>query len=252
LAVEIQVIRHATMVISINGQKLLLDPMLSPPGTMSAIPGVKNTADNPLVPLPVEMAELLNPSAVLLTHTHRDHFDTVAMAALPSAIPIFCQAIDVEKLGAAGFSGPLPVDNIREWQGIKIHRTGGQHGTGDIGKSMGPVSGFILEAKEEPRLYITGDTIWCKEVEAALVQYQPDIVVCFAGEARFSTGEPITMSKEDIARTCNLAPQAKLVVVHMEAWNHCGLSRQELKEYLSENGLGDQVYVPYDGEKLNF
>ncbi|MGE5391604.1 MAG: MBL fold metallo-hydrolase [Deltaproteobacteria bacterium] len=247
---EIQLIRHATMVIRIKDRQLLLDPMFSPPGTLSAILGVKNTADNPLTALPVEMSSLLDPSAVLLTHTHRDHFDAVAMESLPGTIPILCQPNDVDKLRAAGFSELLPVENSMAWQGITIHRTGGQHGTGEIGKSMGPVSGFIIEAEGEPRIYITGDTIWCTAVEKALEEYQPDLVVCFAGEARFSTGDPITMSKEDIVRICRLVPRARVAAVHMEAWNHCGLSRQELREYLKAESLEDSVYVPEDGEKI--
>lgn len=249
---EIQLIRHATMVIGVRDQQILLDPMLSPPGIMSAIPGVKNTDDNPLTPLPVEMAALLNPSVILLTHTHRDHFDAVAMEALPSTIPLLCQPTDVDKLSAAGFSLLLPVEDSREWQGISVYRTGGQHGTGDIGKSMGPVSGFVLEVEGEPRVYITGDTVWCDAVETALARYQPDIVICFAGEARFSTGDPITMGSEDIGRFCALLPRARVVVVHMEAWNHCGLSRRELREYLRAAALEDRVYLPNDGEKLNF
>lgn len=249
---EIQLIRHATMLIAVKGQRLLLDPMLSPPGTMSAIPGVKNTADNPLTPLPVELASLLNPSAILLTHTHRDHWDTVAMENLPGTTPVLCQPVDAERLNKAGFNELLPIENSRVWQGLTIYRTGGQHGTGEIGRSMGPVSGFVLTAEGEPRLYITGDTIWCSEVESTLTQYEPDIIICFAGEARFSTGDPITMGKEDIARLCLQAPQARIVAVHLEAWNHCGLTRQELNEYLQENALTGQVLVPNDGECFVF
>lgn len=249
---EIQLIRHATMVITMKGQRLLLDPMLGPPGTMSAIPGVKNTSDNPLTALPVDLASLLSPSAILLTHTHRDHWDTVAMENLPGTTPVLCQPTDIEKLSKAGFTELLPVENSRTWQGLTIYRTGGQHGTGEMGRSMGPVSGFVLTAEGEPRLYITGDTIWCSEVETALAQYDPDIIICFAGEARFSRGDPITMGQEDIARLCRLAPRARVIAVHLEAWNHCCLTRPELKEYLRENSLTGQVLVPDNGECLVF
>lgn len=249
---ELQLIRHATVVINVEEQQLLIDPMFSLPGTLSAVPDVKNTANNPLTALPVELSCLLEPSAVLLTHTHRDHFDTAAIDSLPKNTPILCQPADIEKLNAAGFSELLPVEDSREWQGMTIYRTGGQHGTGEIGKSMGPVSGYVLEAGEEPRIYITGDTIWCTEVEQALQQHKPDIVVCFNGEARFSSGDPITMGKEDIGRICHILPQVRVIVVHMEAWNHCGLTRQELRDYLQAESLADRVYIPEDGEKIEF
>lgn len=51
---------------------------------------------------------------------------------------------------------------------------------------MGPVSGFVLEAKTEPTLYISGDTVWCPEVKQALHTHNPDVVVCFAGGAQFA------------------------------------------------------------------
>jgi len=42
---EIQLIRHATVVINIGGRKILLDPMLSGAGTMTAVPGVANASE---------------------------------------------------------------------------------------------------------------------------------------------------------------------------------------------------------------
>jgi hypothetical protein len=47
-------------------------------------------------------------------------------------------------------------------------RTGGRHGTGEIGEKMGPVSGYVLRGPGEPVVYIAGDTVWCPEVAAAL------------------------------------------------------------------------------------
>jgi len=245
---EIQLIRHATVVINIGGRKILLDPMLSGAKTMTAVPGVANTSDNPLVDLPVEPEMLANAEAVMVTHTHRDHFDDYAMKILPHDIQLFCQPVDEEKIRVAGFTNVQNIDQLSEWNGITINRTSGRHGTGEIGEKMGPVSGFVLQSENEPSLYITGDTIWCAEVKDALETYHPQIVLCFAGAAQFSSGDPITMTKEDIGQVCKHAPEAKVIVVHMEAWNHCSLSRQELKRYLAENDLDRQVCVPDDGE----
>ena len=245
---EIQLIRHATVVINIGGRKILLDPMLSGARTMTTVPGVANTSDNPLVDLPVDPGLLTNVEAVIITHTHRDHFDDYAMKILPHDIQLFCQPVDEEKIRAAGFTNVQSIDKTHKWNGITINRTSGRHGTGEMGEKMGPVSGFVLQNDNDPALYITGDTIWCAEVKDALETYSPKIVICFAGAAQFSSGDPITMTKEDIVQVCKHAPAAKVIVVHMEAWNHCSLSRQELKEYLTKNNLTLQVCVPDDGE----
>ena len=107
---EIQLIRHATVVINIGGRKILLDPMLSGARTMTAVPGVANTSDNPLVDLPVDPGSLTNAEAVIVTHTHRDHFDDTAMKILPHDIQLFCQPVDEEKIRAAGFTNVQSID----------------------------------------------------------------------------------------------------------------------------------------------
>ncbi|HBE78656.1 MAG TPA: hypothetical protein DDW65_12910, partial [Firmicutes bacterium] len=94
---KIQLLRHATCLISYQGKKILLDPMLSPAGALEAIPHVPNPAYNPLVELPanINLSDLLaNLNAILVTHTHRDHFDNVALEILPKEIPLFCQPAD--------------------------------------------------------------------------------------------------------------------------------------------------------------
>ncbi|HWP97959.1 MAG TPA: MBL fold metallo-hydrolase, partial [Syntrophomonadaceae bacterium] len=90
------------------------------------------------------------------------------------------------------------------------------------------------------------------EVQEVLERCCPQIIVCFAGAAQFSQGGPITMTKEDVFEVCNNAPLAKVVVTHLEAWNHCYLSRQEMKEFMEQNSMGKQVYVPDDGEWICF
>jgi L-ascorbate metabolism protein UlaG (beta-lactamase superfamily) len=252
---KIQLLRHTTCLINFNGKQILLDPMLSPAGLMEGIPDVPNHANNPLVELPdvVNMSDLLGQlDAVMLTHTHRDHFDNAAMELLPKEIPVFCQSQDTIKIESAGFLKVHPVTESFCWDDITIHRTSGQHGTGEIGSKMAPVSGFVLKAVDEPILYITGDTIWCPEVAQALQEYQPQIVISFAGGAQFAEGDPITMTKSDILNLAQKAPQAKVVAVHMEAWNHCRLSRKELNVFLKEKSMAGQVVVPENGTTLVF
>ncbi|WP_027416419.1 MBL fold metallo-hydrolase [Aneurinibacillus terranovensis] len=247
---KIQFIRHATMMICTENKKIIVDPMFSPAGTMSAIPDVPNKANNPLVDLPCELSRLTDIDAILITHTHRDHFDDLAVELLPKNVPLFCQPEDAEKIHGAGFLNIKPVHHSYTWDGLTIYRTGGQHGTGEIGQKMGPVSGFVLCSIGDLSLYIIGDSIWCNEVERALNIYRPHGIVCFAGAAQFSTGEPITMTAQDVHQVCLHAPRAKVFAAHMDTWNHCSLSRQELREYIRNASLTRQVFVPNDGDLL--
>lgn len=249
---KFQLIRHATSILEVNGNRILVDPMLSAAGTMQAVPDVPDATNNPLVELPIDVVSILDVDAVLLTHTHRDHFDEEAVRVLDKNTPVFCQPQDMDKITGYGFKRVRAVHSNIQWNGLEIIRTTGQHGTGEIGRKMAPVSGYVIVAKDEPSVYITGDTILCPEVKEVITVFNPTVIVCFAGCAEFSAGGPITMTKEDVASITSLAPNAKVVAVHMESWNHCRLSRNELCTYVQNVGLSGRIIVPADGDILEF
>ena len=239
------------MVIRLGSWTLLVDPMLSPSGAMPPIPNTPNEIRNPLVGLPE--LDLSAVDAVLVTHAHADHFDEAAAEKLRKDLPLLCQPEDEEKFSSSdGFSNVRPVHGSAEWEGIEIHRTGGRHGTGEIGARMAPVSGFVLHAPGEPVLYVAGDTIWCPEVEDALNQHRPDVIVVNAGAARFNEGDPITMDAQDVAEVVRHAGGANIVAIHMEAINHCLLSRDKLRSSLAGAEASGAVSVPADGERMVF
>jgi len=247
---EIRLVRHATLLVTILGRRLLVDPMLADPGTAPPVANSPNQRPNPLVPLPAPAGEILaGVDAVLVTHTHRDHWDDAAAAALPKTLPLFGQPEDEAKFRAAGFTDVRPVVRTAEWDGVTLHRTGGQHGRGEVGRRLAPVSGFVLRAGGEPVLYIAGDTVWCPEVEDALREHAPAVTVVNAGAAQFLEGGPITMTAEDVAAVARAAPATRIVAVHMEAINHCVLPRSELAAAVRAAGLTARVAIPGDGER---
>jgi L-ascorbate metabolism protein UlaG (beta-lactamase superfamily) len=246
---RLRLIRHATLVIEYGGHNILLDPMLDDAGARPAIENSPNPRNNPLVALPEPAPELLKGvDAVMITHTHSDHWDTTAATLVSKQLPCFGQAEDEAKFRAAGFSALLSILEQAQWNGIQITRTGGHHGTGEIGRQLAPVSGFILQATGEPTLYIAGDTIWCSEVESAIRDFAPKVIVLNTGGARFLQGDPITMSAHDVIQVCKVAPNAQIIAVHMEAINHCLLTRADLAFQLEAARVIGQVAIPSDGD----
>ncbi|WP_137290325.1 MBL fold metallo-hydrolase [Natronorubrum halophilum] len=245
--ISVQLVRHATVLVTINDTTVLVDPMFAPQGEMPtvtdnpAVPEFLTTANqrrNPLVPMPdVDLSH----DAVAVTHRHADHFDEAAKSELEADVPLFCQPEETEAFTDEGFTDVQPVDDQISFDGVTIHRTPGRHGHGELAEGMGPVSGFVFEA--DATLYTAGDAIWYDAVERTLDQFDPDMVVLNGGEAQFEQGDPITMGVEDINAVRN-ATDATVAVVHMEAINHCLLSRDELR-----SGTED-VLVPEDGEQL--
>jgi L-ascorbate metabolism protein UlaG (beta-lactamase superfamily) len=245
---RLRLIRHATLVVELGGRRLLVDPQLDPARSRPAIANTANDRRNPLTELP-EPAEVVvgGIDGVLVTHLHGDHLDDTAVDLLPKDVPLLCQPPDEGVLRDRGFTTVVPVGDEAELDRILIARTDGRHGTGEIGEAMAPVSGFVLRAAGEPVIYVAGDTILCEEVRTALAVHAPDVVVVNAGGARFTTGDPITMTAEDVVETARLAPDALVVAVHMEAINHCLQTRSDLHQLVRRHGLADRVAVPEDG-----
>ncbi len=85
----------------------------------------------------------------------------------------------------------------------------------------------------------------------SLTKYAPDVVVLNIGCATVDGIGAIIMGKEDALRTLDILPAATIVASHMEAVNHCLLSRAELRDYTAEQGIQQNVLVPEDGETLS-
>jgi L-ascorbate metabolism protein UlaG (beta-lactamase superfamily) len=113
---------------------------------------------------------------------------------------------------------------------------------------MAPVSGFVLDT--DPKLYIAGDTIFCDHVRDALATHRPDVIVVNAGAARFTTGDPIVMSNDDIVALAAHAPDVRIVAVHLDTVSHATETRAHLRERLRAEGLTGRVVVPEDGSEI--
>ncbi len=249
----IQFLRHATFVLHVNGLKILVDPMLSKKDEMDPVRGAAVDARIPMTELPLDQAALnalvSSIDLVLVTHIHRDHWDVRAQEILPKSFPVICQPGDEKSIRDKGFTDVTACESNLKFKGLNIYRTKGQHGTGDVGNRMGQVSGFVIDNGSK-KLYVAGDTIWCADVEEAILTHQPDVIVVNAGAAQFLEGDPITMTADDVLTTCRKAAQSKIIAVHMDTVNHCLLKRNDLKGKLIRADLGDRCVVPDDGQTL--
>lgn len=247
----VQLIRNATVKIQYGELTILVDPMLGKKGSFESYGGIQN---NPIVDLPFSIEKVLQDvDLVLITHLHKDHFDDKAREVLHKDIPIICQSGDKVNIEESQFTQVDELEASIEIKGVRITRTGGNHGRGPIEKFMGNVSGFVLQKKNQPTIYIMGDCILNDITKAAIDQFQPDVIVTNSGGAFIPGYEQdlILLNEKETLEVANYASSSKIVSVHLEALDHCTVSRASLKRSVLLSKVNSERFlIPMDGETL--
>ncbi|WP_394120064.1 MBL fold metallo-hydrolase [Planococcus donghaensis] len=255
----IQQIRNATVTVEYGGQKFLIDPMFSKKGEFDPFLPAERDDRNPIVELPMSVDEILEGvDAVIVTHTHEDNFDQAAKEQLPKDMKMIMQdEADAEMAKESGFTN---IEVIEEevgidFNGVELTEVDGRHGHGETAKLMGNVMGIVFQHTDEKTVYLAGDTVWYEEVQQIIDTYKPEVILLNGGENQFVEDGPVgplIMGKEDVYEVYKAAPEADIIVSHMEAVNHWGLSREELKNFINEKGMESNVVVPDDGEAYSY
>jgi len=246
--IEIRLIRSATLRLTYAGKTFIVAPMLSAKGAFRSF---ARKAPNPIVDLTMDLAAITEGlDAALITHAHPDHFDDAAKDALPKGLPVFIQRASLRDAKKAGFTDVRPVDGSIEWEGMTIRRTGGRHGRGLMAIAMGTVSGFVLSARNAPTVYIAGDCVLDEDVKKAVSAFDPDVIIVNSGGAMIGGSNRILMDAAETVELAKLAPRATVVAVHMEALDHCTVTRAALRAAADAAGLGGRIVIPADGETV--
>jgi L-ascorbate metabolism protein UlaG (beta-lactamase superfamily) len=250
---QIHFICNATLIIQSGSHHILVDPMLGSKGCGPSFAFFRHRSRrNPIVGLPANVTPVLETiTAGLITHRHFDHLDPVGAKLLAQRqVPVYCTTWDKNRLQKQGMTTiPLHPRQPRDFLGGKITAFETTHGYGLIGKLLGRGAGYLLELPNEPSLYISGDTVLTPTVLEILTRQRPDIAVLAAGGASLDLGKPILMPMEEILGFIRLAP-GTVIATHMEALNHCPVTRAQLREAITQARLDDKVRIPTDGEVL--
>ncbi|HTJ58786.1 MAG TPA: MBL fold metallo-hydrolase [Devosiaceae bacterium] len=238
-----------TLLIEIGGFRFLTDPTFDPEG--SEFPGgvtLRKTTGPAL--RPDEIGPL---DAVLLSHDqHADNLDRSGRELLPSAKATLTTPVGASRLGgnARGLA-PWETAELTGSGGSKVFVTAtpARHGPVGIEPIAGDVTGFAigLEAPGDA-IYISGDTVWYEGVAEVAQRFRPRLVVMFAGSAETRGRFHLTMDSNDAIATASAFPEAKIIAIHNEGWEHFKESAADLAQSFAALRLADRLVAMEKGK----
>jgi L-ascorbate metabolism protein UlaG (beta-lactamase superfamily) len=229
-----------TALVELGGFRLLTDPTFDPAG--SEYPTAAYTLRKTQGPA-VDVNAIGDIDAVLLSHDHHfDNLDVAGRAMLASAHKVITTPAGARRLGgnAVGLE-PWQSLTLRSANGESLHVTStpARHGPPD--GDRGPVTGFVLQADDEsvPAMYVTGDTVWYEGVAEVARRFGAEAVLLFAGAARVKVAGPahLTFDASDAVELARAIPNAVIVPLHYEGWEHFSEGRAELERAFRDAGF---------------
>jgi len=256
-------LRNASFIIETKNNFILIDPMLGDVGTIPPFSKKRFVAKrNPTVSLPENASNMLKKvTHCLITHSHTfglkalqhtDHLDKDGEKFLKeNIIPVVCRKKDKSFLLKNGLKveQSLSVWKPEKFLDGEIMSVPATHGRGFVKNIMANGVGFFITLPDEPSIYISGDTVFTKDVKKIFTKFKPDISVMASGSAQLDFGKPILMTMDELLLFSKYAP-GKVIANHLESLNHCPTSRKDIQEAIDNENLGHKVYIPFDGEVL--
>jgi len=200
---------HATVLIELDGVRLLTDPVLGgwigPLRRRGALPGGEVAAGI---------------DAVLISHLHRDHVDWRSLRRLPAGTPLIVPA------GTRGFFVRHGFGTVVELEAGESHRIGAlvvtatraDHEIGRRGVEAAPL-GFLVEGTR--RVYFAGDT----DLFDGMAELRPLDLALLPVWGWGPTLGPGHMDPERAARAAALLAPRVAVPMHWGTFYPAGLAR---------------------------
>jgi L-ascorbate metabolism protein UlaG (beta-lactamase superfamily) len=224
-----------TVLIAVDGWRLLTDPTFDPPGRKYGFGW--GTSSVKVAGPSMAVSEVGPIDAVLLTHDHHaDNLDPSGRQLLPSAGVVVTTVSGAKRLGGRA-RGLEPWATTRlEAAGrppIEVTATPCRHGPPLSHPLAGDVIGFALrwDGQEHGVLWITGDTVLYDGVRGIADRLQVDTALIHLGGVRFPVTGPVryTMTARDAVELLGLVRPRTAIPVHYEGWRHFHEGREAIE-----------------------
>lgn len=220
-----------TVLIEVDGWRLLTDPTFDPPGDRYAFGWGSSSVK--LTGPALSLADIGTVDAVLLTHDHHgDNLDGAGRSVLASAGTVVTTVSGARRLGggarglAPGAATVLPGDGGSGRPSLSVTATPARHGPPLSRPIVGDVVGFALRRAESSSasvfLWITGDTVLYGPLRRVAASLAVDVALVHVGGVRFGITGPLryTMTGRDAVSLIGALRPRVAVPVHYEGWSH--------------------------------
>jgi L-ascorbate metabolism protein UlaG (beta-lactamase superfamily) len=204
---------HSTLLLKVNGVKILLDPVFSKYASPVPFAGPKRYSDK----LPAQIEDLPDIDAVLISHDHYDHLDYDSIRKLKGKVKQF-----IVPLGVAGHLTKWGVDpgQIQEldwweemsYQGLKVVSTPARHFSGRGGLSGGSTlwSSWVIHGAQS-KVYFSGDSGYGPHFKEIGDKYGPfDLALIETGQYDVKWANIHMLPEESVQ--ANLDVQGKVMI----------------------------------------
>lgn len=245
---------HSSIILEIEGKRLLIDPMLSERSSMVQWAGPKR-----FQPAPIKIENLPEVSAVLISHDHFDHLDKTVVKTLADRELIFIVPIGV---GRRLRNWGVPNEKIVElnwWDhydlnGLRIVATPARHfsGRGLLDRDMTLWTSWSIIGKNK-RVFFSGDTGPTPEMAEIGQQYGPFNLTFIEIGAYDDAWSSIHAGPVNAVKIHQQLKGARLIPIHWATFDlalHSWYApAEELVKVVVENSVN--LITPMIGEIVN-
>jgi L-ascorbate metabolism protein UlaG (beta-lactamase superfamily) len=245
---------HSTVLIEIDGLRVLTDPVWGPRASPSRLAGPKR-----FQPVPVSLREMPPVDLVIVSHDHYDHLDYPTIRELAKRNVPFVTSLGVGAHLEAWGVNPELISELDWWEshsatrGLKVTAAPSQHfsGRGLKDRNATSWSSFVIRS-ERHAVFFSGDTGLTSEYQLIRDRLGPfDLVMLEVGAFHPAWGD-IHLGPENALKALALLGGGAFLPVHwgtfslaMHAWDQPAEDLLRLGEK-----VGSQLVMPRLGEAI--
>ncbi|WP_426594850.1 MBL fold metallo-hydrolase [Cellulomonas sp. McL0617] len=245
-----------TLLIELDGWRLLTDPTFEAPGRRYHF-GYGARARKVTGPA-LQPADLGTVDAVLLSHDqHADNLDDAGRAFLPAAGRVVTTASGARRLGGGTvglLAGETTVLQAPGRPTLTITATPGRHGPTFIHQIVGEVIGFAItvDGSDATAVWISGDTVLYDGLRDAIDAMDVDVAVLHLGAVTFGVTGPVrfTLDTTEAVAVVDLLRPRVVVPVHYEGWSHFRENRDVFEPALVATGADVRWLTPGEATEV--